>query len=291
MRNELNVGSGGLDKFAGPLRGGSCDSLAQVCGAKYLTAYVETVKGESMRNDGSSDIKNHPVVSHQEWLSARTAFLAKEKEFTRLRDELSQQRRALPWEAVRKDYAFEGPGGKQSLPELFDGRSQLIVYHFMFDPSWEAGCPHCSFWADNFNDIIVHLNQRDVTLIAVSRAPYKKLAEYEKRMGWNFNWFSSSETDFNFDYHVSFTPEEIAKKEAFYNFKLQDPHRAELQGVSLFYKDPGERVFHTYSAYARGIDMLNTAYHYLDLAPKGRNEAGQGPNPQAWGRPHDQYGR
>jgi predicted dithiol-disulfide oxidoreductase (DUF899 family) len=244
-----------------------------------------------MRNDGSSVIKNHPVVSHQEWLSARTALLAKEKEFTRLRDELSQQRRELPWEAVPKEYVFEGPNGKRTLPELFDGRSQLIVYHFMFDPSWEAGCPHCSFWADNFNDIIVHLNQRDVTMIAVSRATYKKLAEYEKRMGWNFKWFSSSETNFNFDYHVSFTPEELAKKEAFYNFKLQDPHLAELPGVSLFYKDPSGSVFHTYSAYARGIDMLNSAYHYLDLTPKGRDEAGQGPNPQAWVRPRDEYAR
>jgi len=157
-----------------------------------------------MKNDIAVGIKNHPVVSHEVWLSARKEFLTKEKEFTQLRDELSQQRRELPWEAVDKNYIFEGPKGKQTLPELFDGRSQLIVYHFMFDPSWEAGCPHCSFWADNFNGIIMHLNQRDATMIAVSRAPYGKLAAYEKRMGWNFKWVSSSETDFNFDYHVSF---------------------------------------------------------------------------------------
>jgi predicted dithiol-disulfide oxidoreductase (DUF899 family) len=239
-------------------------------------------------NDGDGNIKGHPVVSREEWLSARTAFLAKEKEFTRLRDELSQQRRELPWEAVNKKHVFEGPNGKQTLPDLFDGRSQLIVYHFMFDPSWEEGCKHCSFWADNFNDIIVHLNHRDVTMIAVSHAPYNKLAAYEKRMGWNFKWVSSFETDFNFDFHVSFTPEELARKEAFYNYTMQDPGPSEREGTSIFYKDPAGSVFHTYSAYARGIDMLNVAYHYLDLVPKGRDEGGRN---QFWVRRHDQYGR
>lgn len=233
-------------------------------------------------------IKDHAVVSHEEWLSARTAFLAKEKEFTRLRDELSRQRRDLPWEAVNKEYIFEGPNGKQTLPELFDGRSQLIVYHFMFSPDWDAGCPHCSHWADNFNGVIVHLNQRDVSMIAVSRAPYSKLAAYEKRMGWNFKWVSSYETDFNFDYSVSFAAEEVTKKAAFYNFTVQDPRVSEREGVSVFYKDPMGRVFHTYSTYARGIDMLNVDYHYLDLAPKGRDEAGRGP---FWVRRHDEYGR
>ena len=237
-------------------------------------------------SDGSSGLKNPPVVSHEEWLRARTSFLAKEKEFTRLRDQLSQQRRELPWEAVKKEYVFEGPNGKQTLPQLFDGRSQLIVYHFMFDPSWEAGCPHCSFWADNFNQIIVHLNHRDVTMIAVSRAPYRKLAAYEKRMGWNFKWLSSHETDFNFDYHVSFTPEELAKKEALYNFTVQNPGNSEHAGTSVFYKDATGGVFHTYSAYARGIDMLNVAYHYLDLVPKGRDE---GSRNQFWVRRHDEY--
>jgi len=237
-----------------------------------------------------SSIKDHPVVSREKWLSARTSLLAKEKEFTRLRDQLSQQRRDLPWEAVDKKYVFEGPNGKQSLSELFDGRSQLIVYHFMFHPSWDAGCPHCSFWADNFNPIIVHLNHRDVTMIAVSHAPYSKLAAYEKRMGWNFKWVSASETDFNFDYHVSFTPEEVVKKQAFYNFTVQDPHGLEHAGVSIFCKDGNGKVFHTYSAYSRGIDMVNGAYHYLDLVPKGRDEAGQ-QNPQFWVRRHDEYGR
>src|SRR5262249_13574074 len=196
------------------------------------------------------------VVSHAEWLAARTAFLAKEKEFTRLRDELSRQRRELPWEAVTKEYVFEGADGKQTLSELFDRRSQLLIYHFMFDPGWDAGCPHCSRWADNFNGVIVHLNHRDVTMIAVSRAPLKKLAAYEKRMGWTFKWVSSFDTDFNYDYHVSFTAEEMAQKKAFYNFAFKDPGVSERQGVSVFYKDASGRVFHTYSTYERGIDMM-----------------------------------
>src|SRR5438445_4546009 len=183
-------------------------------------------------------MENHKVVSREEWLEARKQFLAKEKEFTRLRDRLSQQRRDLPWVRVDKPYIFEGPNGNETLPELFGDRSQLIVYHFMFDPTWEAGCPSCSFWADNFNGIIMHLNHRDVTMIAVSRAPYSKLAEYQKRMGWDFKWVSSYDTDFNFDYHVSFTPDESAKKQAFYNFTTQDPHSSEREGVSVFYKDP-----------------------------------------------------
>jgi predicted dithiol-disulfide oxidoreductase (DUF899 family) len=232
--------------------------------------------------------RQHPVVSHEEWISARTAFLAKEKEFTRLRDELNLQRRELPWEAVNKKYVFEGPMGKQTLPELFDGRSQLIVYHFMFDPSWDAGCPHCSFWADNFEGIITHLNQRDATMIAASRAPYVKLAAYEKRMGWTFKWVSSSNTDFNFDYGVSFTPEEVAGKRAVYNYGTQAPGMANREGVSVFFKDPTGRVFHSYSTYSRGIDMLNTAYHFLDLAPKGRDE---GDRSQFWVRRHDEYSR
>src|SRR5438445_1268123 len=191
---------------------------------------------KTVAQDGG--IKDHAVVSHEKWLSARAAFLAKEKEFTRLRDELSRERRELPWEAVKKEYVFEGSAGRQTLAELFDGRSQITVYHFMFDPSWDAGCPNCSFWADNFNKIMVHLNHRDVTMIAVSRAPYDNLAVYRKRMGWDFKWVSSYDTDFNFDYHVSFTPEESAKKQAFYNFTTQDPHSSEREGVSVFYKDP-----------------------------------------------------
>jgi predicted dithiol-disulfide oxidoreductase (DUF899 family) len=228
------------------------------------------------------------IVSEEEWVEARKALLKKEKEFTIMRDRLSQQRRDLPWIGVDKEYVFEGPGGRQTLSELFDGRSQLVVYHFMFDPSWEAGCPSCSFWADNFNGIIAHLNQRDVTMVAVSRAPYSKLAAYHRRMGWDFKWVSSYETDFNLDYDVSFTPEELVKKEAFYNFGIRDPFSPEREGVSAFYKDSAGKVFHTYSAYARGIDMLNVAYHYLDLVPKGRDEAGHD-FPQFWVRRHDEY--
>jgi len=240
-----------------------------------------------MTNDGSS-FTNHPVASHDEWLSARTAFLAKEKEFTRLRDELNQQRRELPWEAVNKEYVFEGPNGKQTLPALFDGRSQLIVYHFMFHPSAEVGCPHCSLRADGFNGIGAHLKHRDVTMIVIPRAPYSKLAAYQKRMGWSFQWVSSCETEFNFDYHVSFTPEQSAEKRAFYNYTMQDPKAPEREGHSVFYKDGNGAVFHCYSCYDRGNDMLNIHYHYLDLVPKGRDEAGRGPY---WVRRHDEYDR
>jgi len=241
-----------------------------------------------MKDERDDGIEKHQVVSREEWLAARTAFLAREKEFTRVRDELSRQRRELPWEAVGQPYVFEGSKGKETLADLFDGRSQLIVYHFMFDPSWDAGCPHCSFWADNFNDVIVHLNQRDVTMIAVSRAPYGKIAAYEKRMGWTFKWVSSFGTDFNVDYQVSFTPAELASERGFYNFTMQNPLAPEREGVSVFFKDTGGRVFHTYSTYARGIDLVNTTYNYLDLVPKGRDEGSRG---QFWVRRHDEYGR
>lgn len=226
------------------------------------------------------------VVSENDWLAARRELLRKEKDFTRLRDDLTAQRRELPWVKVEKRYEFEGAQGRQTLPDLFDGRSQLIVYHFMFDPGWEAGCKSCSFWADNFNPIVVHLRHRDTTMMAISRAPYEKLAAYQKRMGWSFNWVSSYGSDFNFDYHVSFTLEEMEKKEGLYNFVTQNPQSSELPGVSVFYRDPAGTVFHTYSAYARGIDLLNTAYNYLDITPKGRDEEG---HPMRWLRRHDEY--
>jgi predicted dithiol-disulfide oxidoreductase (DUF899 family) len=233
-------------------------------------------------------LENHEVVSHREWIEARRELLKKEKEFTRLRDQLSQWRRDLPWERVEKSYVFEGPTGKESLSDLFDKRSQLVVYHFMFDPDWDAGCPHCSHWADNFDRVIVHLNQRDVTMIAVSRAPYSRLVVYERRMGWSFKWVSSLGSDFNFDYQASFTPSQLAEKRAFYNFVEQDPGFSEREGVSVFYKDPKGDIFHTYSTHARGIDMLNVDYQYLDLVPKGRDEDGKGP---FWVRRHDEYGK
>jgi predicted dithiol-disulfide oxidoreductase (DUF899 family) len=231
---------------------------------------------------------SHEVVTHNEWLKARTAFLVKEKEFTQLRDQLNAERRALPWEAVDKEYTFDGPDGRQTLAELFEGRSQLIVYHFMFGPDDKAGCPHCSFWADNFNEVIVHLNHRDVTMVAVSRAPLARLQAYEQRMGWTFKWVSSGDTPFNFDYQASFTPPEMVNKRALYNFRVQNPGHGEREGVSVFSKDESGRVFHTYSAYARGIDLLNTAYNYLDLTSKGRDEGGRG---QFWVRRHDEYDR
>jgi len=238
--------------------------------------------------DREEVLMHHNVVSHEEWLAARRALLEKEKEFTRQGDELSRMVRELPWEAVTKNYVFDGANGKETLDGLFDGRSQLVVYHFMFGPDWNAGCPHCSRWADNFNGVIVHLNQRDVTLVAVSRGPYDKLAAYRQRMGWSFKWVSSFGTDFNFDYHVSFTPEEVSSKKAFHNFTMKDPGVSEREGVSVFYKDPKGKMFHTYSTYERGIDMLNVDYHYLDLVPKGRDEGGRGP---FWVRRHDEYGR
>lgn len=231
---------------------------------------------------------NHRVVSREEWLAARKALLQKEKEFTHLREDLSRQRRELPWVNVTEAYSFEGPRGNETLADLFDGRSQLVVYHFMFPPDWDAGCKHCSFWADNFDPIIIHLNHRDVTMVAVSRAPFAQLVAYEKRMGWSFKWVSSSKTRFNYDYGVSFTPEQLAAKSAQYNFVTQDPGISDREGVSVFYKDAGGVVYHTYSTFARGIDMLNTAYHYLDIVPKGRDENGRN---QFWVRRHDEYGR
>ena len=237
-----------------------------------------------MTNDG---LTHHLIVSHEEWIAARAAFLAKEKEFTRLRDELNRQRRELPWEAV-KNYVFEGPDGQQTLAGLFEGRSQLIVYHFMFGPDWEAGCPHCSFWADNFNPIVVHLNQRDVTMVAISREPLSKIEEYKKRMGWSFKWLSSPGNDFNFDFQVSFKPEDLEKGVVFYNFKEQKEDSSDREGVSAFYKDASGKIFRTYSTYARGIDLLNTAYNYLDIVPKGRDEGDRGPY---WVRRHDEYAK
>jgi predicted dithiol-disulfide oxidoreductase (DUF899 family) len=229
---------------------------------------------------------SHKVVPHEQWVEARAAFLNREKQFTRARDELNRQRQELPWEAVEKRYVFTGPDGKETLADLFDGRSQLIVYHFMFGPDWDAGCPHCSFWADNFDPVIVHMNQRDVSMVAVSRAPYARLAAYRKRMGWTFKWVSSAGTTFNFDYGVSFTPEQRKAGTAVYNFRAGDPGGDEREGVSVFYKDESGKLFHTYSTYARGIDLQNTAYNYIDLVPKGRDE---GNRSQYWVRRRDEY--
>jgi len=228
----------------------------------------------------------HRIVPSGEWLTARRQLLEKEKALTRLRDELSRERRELPWERVEKDYVFQTRDGRETLADLFASRGQLIVYHFMFGPDWDGGCKSCSFWADNFNGIVCHLNQRDVSMVAISRAPLAKLEAFRKRLGWTFKWASSAANDFNFDYHVSFKPEQAGQ--AMYNFAKDDGSNEELPGISVFLKDGGS-IFHTYSCYSRGLDMMNTAYHYLDLVPKGRDEAGL-PHSMAWVKYHDLYG-
>ncbi len=236
----------------------------------------------------TSSIENHATASRAEWLAARKTLLAKEKELTKLRDELSEARRRLPWVKVPADYVFDHPDGKRTLSELFGDKSQLVIYHFMFDPSWEAGCKSCSFWADNFERSVVHLAHRDVNLVAVSRAPLAKLRAFAKRLGWSFEWVSSFENQFNYDFGVSFTPEQVEKGSVEYNFVEQKAYGGELPGISVFFKDPDGAVFHTYSTYGRGLDMMNATYHYLDLVPKGRDEANTGN--MGWLRLRDSYG-
>jgi predicted dithiol-disulfide oxidoreductase (DUF899 family) len=237
---------------------------------------------------GGEGLADHPVVSHEQWLAARTALLAEEKAFTRQRDALSRQRRALPWERVEKAYTFDGPNGRVSLADLFGRSSQLIVYHFMYPPDWDEGCPHCSFWADSFDGADVHLRHRDTAFVAISRAPLAQIAPFQARMGWSFRWLSSFDSDFNFDYQASFTPEALASGQAYYNFGTIDPDMSDREGISVFYKDASGAISHTYSCYARGIDMVNAAYQLLDLTPKGRDEA-ELDDPQAWVRHHDRY--
>jgi predicted dithiol-disulfide oxidoreductase (DUF899 family) len=232
----------------------------------------------------------HEVVSKGEWVEARKRLLAKEKEFTRMRDQLSAERRALPWMRIDKDYTFDGPNGRETLAQLFGDRSQLVVYHFMFAPEWDVGCKSCSFWADNFNGITAHLRQRDVAFAAISRAPLAKLQAFAQRLGWTFKWVSSQGTDFNYDFEVSFQPDALARGGATYNFsKLLKNAPSDLPGISVFAKDESGAIFRTYSTYGRGLDMMNTAYHYLDLVPKGRDEAGQ--PTMAWVKLRDLYER
>jgi predicted dithiol-disulfide oxidoreductase (DUF899 family) len=231
----------------------------------------------------------HPIVSQQEWIAARKALLAKEKELTRARDDLARMRRELPWVKVDKAYQFDTPRGRQSLADLFGSRSQLVVNHFMLGPGWKDGCVGCSFAADHVDAMLPHLAQRDVAYVAVSRAPLAEIEAYKKRMGWHFDWVSSFGSDFNFDYNVSFRPEDLAKGETVYNFTANRSSMSELPGISVFYKDSDGAVFHTYSCYARGLDMMNGAYHFLDLTPKGRDEAGLS-HTMEWVRLHDEYG-
>jgi predicted dithiol-disulfide oxidoreductase (DUF899 family) len=224
------------------------------------------------------------IVSHEEWLAARKAHLAKEKAFTRLRDELARERRALPCERVEKAYAFDAPEGRVSLADLFGEHGQLLVYHFMFGPDWNEGCPSCSFWADNYNGVDVHLAHRDTALVAISRAPLDKIEAYRKRMGWSFRWVSSAPSDFNFDYQASFKPDAAGLD---YNFGTLKPYGEETPGISVFRRAGDGAIYHTYSTYARGLDMLNGAYHLLDLTSKGRDE--DPAHPMSWLRRHDRY--
>lgn len=238
---------------------------------------IKTVRG----------IENRKVVSRKEWLAARKKLLAKEKKFSKLRDELNLQRRKLPWVKIEKEYVFDGPTGKVTLGDLFCGKRQLIIYHFMFGPGWKEGCEHCSFWADHFDGVNTHIAQRDTAFAVIARAPLAEIDPFKKRMGWRFTWVSSFNTDFNFDFNVSFTPEQIKSGVLPYNYGKFKMQIDELQGVSAFYRDTNGEIYHTYSSYARGIDLMNTTYNFLDLTAKGRDE-----NPDAtqdWVRYHDEY--
>lgn len=236
---------------------------------------------------GATPATQHVTGSREEHRAARLALLTREKELNRLRDELAAERRRLPWEPVERNYVFDGPDGQVSLRDLFGGRSQLIVYHFMFGPGWTEGCPLCSFWADSFNGMPVHLAHRDATLVAVSRAPLPDIEAYRRRMRWSFPWFSSSPSDFNFDYGVSFTPEQRSSG-AEYNYRHVDDPNEESPGLSVFVLDDGGKIYHTYSTYSRGLDPINSGYQLLDLTPKGRDEK-QLPWTMAWVRRHDSY--
>lgn len=233
-------------------------------------------------------MNNPATVDHDEWLRARLELLEEEKAFNRARDALSAKRRALPWERVDSDYAFASEAGTETLSELFDGRSQLIVQHFMYGPGWEAGCKNCSFWADQFDPAVVHLNARDVSFVAVSDAPYAEFAPFKQRMGWTFRWVSAAGCSFSHDYLVHHTPEQIAAGDTFYNYRKGLHYGEHSPGVSVFARGDDGAVYHTYSCYARGLDMLNGAYHLLDLVPKGRDEESLS-GPMAWVQLHDSY--
>jgi predicted dithiol-disulfide oxidoreductase (DUF899 family) len=231
---------------------------------------------------------NHQVVSKDRWLAERKALLAREKELTQLRDRVARERRALPWVRIEKNYVFDTPEGRRTLAELFEGRRQLLVQHFMLGPGWEQGCPSCSFMADHTDGMNVHLAHRDVTLVAISRAPLAEIERFRRRMGWQFKWVSSNANDFNFDFGVSFTPEEKARNEVTYNYGKQPFESEELPGISVFCKDDAGELFHTYSTYRRGVEVMMGAYNLLDLTPKGRDEDNLSYGME-WVRHHDRY--
>jgi predicted dithiol-disulfide oxidoreductase (DUF899 family) len=233
-------------------------------------------------------VDNSKVVSREEWLVARKKLLAREKQLTRERDAIAAERRQLPWVKVERNYVFDSPSGKKTLSDLFDGKSQLIVYHLMFGPEWEEACPSCSFNMDHTDGALVHLAERDVSFAAISRAPYPKIAAFKKRMGWRFNWVSSNANDFNRDYHVAFTKEELASGSVYYNYDMGKFPSEEAPGISVFYKDENGDIFHTYSAYARGTETTINTYNYLDLVPKGRDEDALAFT-MSWLRHHDRY--
>lgn len=235
-------------------------------------------------------MQTNRIVSRDEWLAARTALLAKEKELTRARDRLSAERRALPWVKVDKTYVFDTTEGKRTLAELFDGRSQLIVYHFMLAPGWKDGCIGCSFLVDHIDGPLVHLEQRDVAFVAVSRAPLAEIEAYKARMGWHFRWVSSHDSDFNYDFHVSFRPEEVASGHVTYNYQTIAAEIDELPGASVFAKDADGAVYHTYSSFARGLENVLGTYALLDMTPKGRDERGPRGDLSDWVKRHDEYG-
>jgi predicted dithiol-disulfide oxidoreductase (DUF899 family) len=234
-------------------------------------------------------MQHNPIVSREQWLTARKELLAKEKELTHMRDRLNAERLALPWVRIDKRYVFDGPHGKETLSDLFGGRSQLVINHFMLGPGWKEGCIGCSFGADHINGGLVHLENHDVRVVVVSRAPLAEIEAYRKRMGWKFAWVSSYGSDFNYDFHVSFTKEQLAAGKVFYNYGMIDAQIEELPGMSVFYKNEAGDIFHTYSSYARGGEDMLTTYMVLDRTPKGRNENGPHHNLMDWVKRHDEY--
>jgi predicted dithiol-disulfide oxidoreductase (DUF899 family) len=241
-------------------------------------------------NTATSEVNTakHPVVSRDRWLAERKALLAHEKELTHLRDQIARERRALPWVRIDKNYGFDAPEGQRTLVELFEGRRQLIVQHFMLGPGWEQGCPSCSYMADHSDAMNVHLAHRDVTMVAISRAPLAEIERFRQRMGWQFKWVSSFGSEFNYDFHVSFTPQERAKGKVYYNYGMVDFPAEEAPGISVFIKDDAGTVFHTYSTFGRGVEVMMGTYNLLDLTPKGRDERDVD-NKMEWVRHHDRY--